>query len=317
MPGVVRFRICGLLLLVWALTSSAVGENINARIDSARSIAELNSMIGEDPKRLGPPISASPQSLSEEKADLKARVALRDRLAGKTAAPPIDAQAEAKRILSAPQYRTVPEGERNWLGESAGRVGERAGQAIEAFLRWLFDLLPRPEAGPLGGPNLGLLGQIFYILAWIVIGGALVAFVVFVARKFGWIPTAVAGRKRAGGGLLDEDEPDRSADEWLLEAARLEREGKFREAVRCLYLACLIRLDEKGVAAFRRGETNWEHLRRIESSRRRPADLDFRDPTSRFDWIWYGHRVNGPDDVAFFRGLYTQILNLKPTEVSA
>jgi hypothetical protein len=317
MLGVARFK--SLIVLLLALTFVGIGlaQSPAERIDAARSVAELNSLIQEDLETFGPPISRSDRTLAQEKADLKARIALRDRLAGRPATATVDAQAEAKRILSAPQYRTVPEGERNWLGESAGRVGERIGQAIGRFFEWLLNLLPRPNVEGLNGLNLGIFGQIIYILAWVLIGGALIAFVVFVARKFGWIPASIAGRKRAGGGLLEEDEPDRTADEWLLEASRLEREGKFREAVRCLYLACLIRLDEKGIAAFRRGETNWEHLRRIEGSRRRPADLDFRDPTSRFDWIWYGHRVNGPEDVAFFRALYTTILNLKPAEVAS
>ena len=317
MLGVAKFKGLIVLLLALSLVGLGLAQTPQERIDAARSVAELNSLIREDLETFGPPIARSDRTLEQEKADLKARIALRDRLAGKPAASQVDAQAEAKRILSAPQYRTVPEGQRNWLGESAGRVGERIGEALSRFFEWLFRMLPRPEVDGLDGMNLGIFGQLIYILAWVIIGGALVAFVVFVARKFGWIPVLAAGRKRAGGGLLEDDEPDRTADEWLLEASRLEREGKFREAVRCLYLACLIRLDEKGVAAFRRGETNWEHLRRIEASRRRPADLDFRDPTSRFDWIWYGHRVNGPEDVAFFRALYTFILNLKPVEVGS
>lgn len=315
MPIGAKHRATVVLLMMLALVSGVCGQGWNERIDAARSVADLNSLISEDPATLGPPIVRQDRPLAEEKTDLKARVQVHLRLEGRASDPAIDAQSEAKRILSAPQYRTVPEAERNWLGESAGRVGQRIGQGLEAFFRWLFDLLPRPNVEALDGANLGVLGQVFYILAWLIIGGALVAFVVFVARRFGWIPTAIAGRKRAGGGLLEDDEPDRTADEWLQEAARLEGEGKFREAVRCLYLACLIRLDEKGVAAFRRGETNWEHLRRIEGSRRRPAELDFRDPTSRFDWIWYGHRVNGTEDVAFFRSLYTAILDMKSAEV--
>jgi hypothetical protein len=108
------------------------------------------------------------------------------------------------------------------------------------------------------------------------------------------------------GGILEDDEPERTADQWLLQAEKLEAEGKYREAVRCLYLACLVRYDDGRVARFRRHETNWEHLYRIEGSSLNPG-LDFRTPTQRFDKVWYGYQVNGPSDVQEFREVYQRL----------
>ncbi|HAY12941.1 MAG TPA: hypothetical protein DCY02_00560 [Armatimonadetes bacterium] len=66
--------------------------------------------------------------------------------------------------------------------------------------------------------------------------------------------------------------------------------------------------DEYGIIPLRREETNWEHLRRLEKSRTRPVDLNFRDVTSRFDVIWYGERTQGMADVDWFRNQYETIM---------
>ena len=107
--------------------------------------------------------------------------------------------------------------------------------------------------------------------------------------------------------MLSEEEPELSRDEYLEEADRLNSEGRHREAVRYLYLACLLLFDESGVARFVRGETNWEHLRRIEASEKRPGDLDFQPATRKFDVVWYGMRVEGPSDVQAMRDWYVLI----------
>jgi len=129
-------------------------------------------------------------------------------------------------------------------------------------------------------------------------------FVFLAARHFRW-----KGRlRRQATAMLDEDEPERTPDEWLERAEALAREGRHREAVRCLYLACLLRFDEHGVARFQRHETNWEHLRRIEASPTMPETLAFREPTRAFDRIWYGHHVQGAEDYERFRAWYSGVM---------
>lgn len=139
-----------------------------------------------------------------------------------------------------------------------------------------------------------------------LLGAGLLAFLIFAISRFTWAKRL----ERKAKALLDEDEPERTVDEWLELANRLESENKFREAVRCLYLACLLKIDEARIARFERSQTNWEHLARIESSARRPAELDFRPPTKAFDEIWYGMRVKGAEDVAKFRTWYREITEM-------
>ena len=131
--------------------------------------------------------------------------------------------------------------------------------------------------------------------------GALVGLFVYVAvRHIKW----KANLARKAKALLEDDEPVRSRDEWLEAADKLEREGKYREAIRALYLASLLAFDEHRVARFERRETNWEHLRRIQISPRLPQGLDFLPATQLFDRVWYGHQINGSNDVKSFRFMY-------------
>jgi hypothetical protein len=155
-------------------------------------------------------------------------------------------------------------------------------------------------------PNLGFLaglGPILYYLMWFLIFLA-ISFLLFLAVKH------INWRKRLtrkASALLEADEPERTLDEWLLQADDLEAQGRYREAVRALYLACLLRFDEALVARFDRGQTNWEHLARIEASPRKPARIDFRSPTQLFDRVWYGKIVRGREDVEQFRAWYVGV----------
>lgn len=215
--------------------------------------------------------------------------------AGKVAKPSV----EAKKILSSPEFRdTGATTTRNWFARSLNRLGEALVGLLENLLR-----MNTPRNG-VDLPNLGigpgLIKGVIILMGVLLLGG-----LVYFLARWKWAPKAV---KKGGGGLLDEDEPDRTADEWMEMADSLESEGRHREAVRCLYLACLVRLDEHKVAAFMRGETNWEHLRRIHASRNRPAGWEFRTATQRFDLVWYGKIVQGSADSIWFRTFYQDLM---------
>ncbi len=187
--------------------------------------------------------------------------------------------------------------ERNWLS--------RLGQHIADGLQELFgraateplDNAITPDIGWLGG-----LGQIIYYLAWVIIIAAIALVLFFVFRHF-----QVGGKKRRVGGILEEDDPERTADEWLEQANALEADGRFREAIRCLYLACLMRFDDANIARFIWHETNWEHLYRFEASPKRPEGLGFREPTQQFDLVWYGKDVATREEYLAFRDTYLDI----------
>ena len=243
------------------------------------------------------------QSILSDK--LAGRIAMeRDAADGAVAKP----QSVAKDILSSPIYVDRDEREgRNWVDASTDRMGRRLGQWLEALWAWLF---PKslPDFPGFRFGNMSGLVVVMWLLIFLVI--AVVLF--FVIRNFAGI-----GRRKRVGGLLKEDEPERTADQWLVQADRLEQEGRLREAVRCLYLACLVRFDDGRVARFRRYETNWEHLYRIEASPKLPDGIDFRHLTQRFDKIWYGHAIKGATDVQEFREVYTQICKALLTKTAA
>lgn len=203
----------------------------------------------------------------------------------------IDPKALLTAIKSSPLYgdRGVEKEGGNWMARALDRLKNLKPN-------WEMPQI-RPRGGPISGP------WIIYLL-WGLLGCALVALGYFAFRHLDW-KARLARRTKA---ILEEDEPERTLDEWLRVAEELTAAGKYREAVRALYLACLLQFDEHRVARFVRHETNWEHLARIEASERKPAELDFREPTKAFDQIWYGFRVNGVTDVERFRGWYSQIV---------
>lgn len=209
-----------------------------------------------------------------------------------------DPRESAKAILRDPKYRDpgATRG-RNWMSGAFDRIGK----AIEDFLKRL-ELRPDASMNPGSAPGWNLVTPV-------VFGGlglGLAAFLIFFLIKFRF---GSRGR-RSGQGLLGDEEIDHTADEWLTRATELERLGQNREAVRCLYLATLTRLDEAQVLNFIRSETNWEHLRRFERSADRPESIDLRFATKEFDRVWYGHRDRGPEDVRRFRDFYQNVLTV-------
>ena len=207
-----------------------------------------------------------------------------------------DRAAQAKRIKMNPLYRDPGDKEEsNWFTKGF----EGLGNWIQRLLESIFNR-NRPDLPELGG-GMTPMYWLQYVF-WGLLGALLLAFLYFVFRRFQW----KQGLERQAKAMLAEDEPERTRDEYLDEADRLTALGKYREAVRCLYLACLLAFDEAGIARFVRGQTNWEHLRRIEESDKKPPDLDFRAPTQKFDVVWYGMKVNGMEDVGAMRFWYEQ-----------
>lgn len=202
-------------------------------------------------------------------------------------------EAAAARKLKSPNlYRDEAAKEQaNWLRGALDR---------------LRNVIPKREPDLSGVRDMQALGGFaaaLIYLVWFLLGAGVLAFTVYAVRF-----VAVGRlRKRKGKAMLEDDEPERTLDEWLALAGDFEREGRYREAVRALYLACLLKFDEHKVARFRRDQTNWEHLARIEGRAELPSNLRFREPTQAFDRIWYGHQVQGAPDVEAFRAWYGQV----------
>lgn len=209
------------------------------------------------------------------------------------------ANAKAKEILQNPVFQDSENREgSNWMK----RALERLGDLLKPKERELQES-PNINMTPPGAINLG---GIFPFILGVLILGLLVA-IVFAFRNVSFKKSEKA--KKARGGMLEEDEPIRSHDEWLTLADQLESQGKYREAIRCLYLAILMRLDESRVVRFERTETNWEHLTRIEPSMA-PKEINYRSLTQKFDLVWYGNRPCNSDDTKSFRSEYLSLVEL-------
>lgn len=55
-----------------------------------------------------------------------------------------------------------------------------------------------------------------------------------------------------------------SVAEWLLRSQKLQQQGKYRQACRCLYLAMLQRLNDAGIAIHQPSRTDGEYLQLIQ-----------------------------------------------------
>ncbi|MBI2892573.1 MAG: DUF4129 domain-containing protein [Deltaproteobacteria bacterium] len=190
-----------------------------------------------------------------------------------------EARAAAERILSADEFRPVPQ-----PGE--GHFGDWLREVIERLLELIT---PDPE-GLLGGPTFALPGMDVFLVVGIVL---LLAGLSFVA----WV-TLSGRRKRAplqaaATEAAAVDPRERDPEDILAEAEAKRRSGELREALRILYLATLVRLDRFRRISFDPSLTNWQYLRFFP----RGPDRDrFAELTDLFDHKWYGHEPISDDD---------------------
>ncbi len=288
------------MLVLLALVAAASAQDHGAALrtlDSARpeevrhAMQALAKDVGEDDSVLTEALDAYLSNPTDaHRQTLRTRLALRAR--GER--PRMNTEvARAAAKASASTAADPDPGishDSNWLG-----------RVIQRLKNWR---IPRNDrTGDLD--SLVALGPALILLVKVVLGLLLAGFLIFAVCQFRWR----RGLRRRAAALLEESEPERTPDGWLERGEGLAAEERYREAVRCLYLACLLRFDEHGVARFERHETNWEHLVRISTSPKLPAALDFRPPTAAFDRIWYGQRVRGRGDFDAFRAWYSQIVS--------
>ena len=280
-----------------------LNERLQGVDDPKAAAPVLSGDLPDDPElqQLAQTVTSGGSDALKALASLKQRVEVGALAEG--IQPDPKAAADAQDIKSSPLYHDAHVEQANWWSRAASQ-----------FVAWLRKLLPKQDVRPpgiLAAPS--LLGAWVIYLMWALLAGLVCLLAYIAIRHFRWQTKLM----RSAKALLDEDEPERTADEWLEKAAALEQQGRFREAVRCLYLACLLRFDEARIARFDRGQTNWEHLQRIQASSNLPSGLDFRPATQAFDQIWYGMRVRGKDDVDRFRGWYVQVAEAVTRRVAA
>lgn len=170
-----------------------------------------------------------------------------------------------EKILLQPEYQW-PEQQED-LGDSL----------IDRFLDWFFGLFP--DSWSFGGGAINL-GWLYYPIS-----------AVFIAALLYYIFKGTIGSlvsEESLGGTDGQGEENMTSDGAIRQAQQLSSRGDNRVAVRYLYLAALLLLEEKGLLHYDRTKTNQEYVRDLSGQ---PGLLK---PLQRvvnvFDRVWYGFR---------------------------
>ncbi|MEN9937740.1 MAG: hypothetical protein RLZZ387_4319 [Chloroflexota bacterium] len=208
--------------------------------------------------------------------------ALADALALPPGAAPADAQDRLREILSRPPLdRSAPEPPRWWLN-----FLDWLGRVLELILRPMADAAPATGnatawvVGAVGGLLLlGVLGYLLLGLRRSVVSGA---------------------RERS-----DDHEARLTSRAALDQAGETIRAGDSRSAVRYLYLAALLWLDERGQLRYDRALTNREYLEHVRDN---PELFGRLAPiVATFDRVWYGHAALSDEELERYRRQVEQL----------
>lgn len=164
-------------------------------------------------------------------------------------------------------------------------------------VRWFFELL----------------GDLPESLRWLVVIGLLSVLLALVGHIIWTFVRAIQGTPMKRFGSINRD---RFASPEELEASAEGRaaEGDLIGAIRCLFRACLLRIERAEEKPFRRGITNREILRRYRTS-------PLFEPLSRLvetiDTRWYGHAPCEEGDYLDCRTEHARIRSLVERQAHA
>jgi len=181
-------------------------------------------------------------------------------------------------------------------GVLAGPAFQQSESLLDRLRRWLGELLARlfPEASAPGAINPAAATAV-EVVGWVVVVTAAAVLLFLLSR---WLRTLLqsfvgdAAMTAASG----DGEPATAAAARAA-AGRSAQEGDYRSAVRQLYLAALLTLQEQRIASRDRSLTNREVLARVPAEH--PTHDHLQPIVEVFDDVWYG--VHEPDDATFAR----------------
>jgi hypothetical protein len=175
-------------------------------------------------------------------------------------------------------YATLRQPEFQWQTESPNpiqqfiqKLMQRINNAFVKFLEWLF-----PDSD-----------GVIYIPVDLIftIGGSILLIIMFLYILRGTWSNIIAEAENAvnrGGDAPLTSETARQRARQLSEA------GDHRTAIRYLYLASLLLLEERGLLRYDRSLTNRETLRSVENHHELASPLQ--DVVETFDRVWYGYQ---------------------------
>jgi hypothetical protein len=210
-----------------------------------------------------------------------------------------DPQADVKKILERPEFIPPPPPEvkaKPEPEEGPSAFGQWWDKLWDGFFKWLRDWLGRHPSEPeqksdfkLGFGDLGL-GNIVVVVVVAVLLGFLVYLMVrfFKRDEEAEIDSGQqSGIKEEGLAVDPMSALARPPESWAGSADTLAAEGRYREAIRHLYLALLSRLHRDGAIDYDPAKSNWDYFRDFKGDRALIGP--FRELTRRFDFAWYGN----------------------------
>jgi hypothetical protein len=174
----------------------------------------------------------------------------------------------------------------------AGPAFQQGESWWDVFRRWLAEWLDRllPDSARTSS-NSGAAGRASDLIAWSIGIVGIVAIVLLLAYWLrGLLSGFVANADADEDGHTGDDLPQTPA-EARQRAAGAANVGNYRSAVRNLYLAALLALEQHGLVPADRSLTNREVLGRIDSTH--PLRPHLQPVVETFDDVWYG--VHEPD----------------------
>jgi len=178
-----------------------------------------------------------------------------------------------QRILARPEYQPAKPGLFDGFYRALARVLDTVLRWILKPLEWVIDRLS----------NLG--GDASPTVRWLVMG-LLTVLLLLVLLHIYYTASGAFGRRRRAGRSQDRL-PGLAPDPVLLarQAQAAAARGEYREALRLLYLAALLRLDRAGVLTYHPSVTNWSYADALAG--RSGLAAPFRDLTALADRALY------------------------------
>jgi hypothetical protein len=190
-------------------------------------------------------------------------------VAGTAPAPP-DGRAALTRVLARREFH------KSWWQRTREKLAALGGRAV----RYVFEHFPSPPEGMHVPANL------WRVIGYSALAAAALVVALLVVRMVMRLTGAPLPEERAAA--LGEEEPRRPHTEWLAEADRMLREGRYGAAVRAFYLAALMRLDETGRLSYDRARADGRFVRALERGGEAELARQLLELSRLFSRIWYG-----------------------------
>jgi hypothetical protein len=137
------------------------------------------------------------------------------------------------------------------------------------------------------------------IVAWLILGAAVLTLLWLVRNAFGPLPR-FSGPRPVETTIVVDPIDERDAAAWRAEAERLAAAGAWDEAIRARYRAVVADLVATGTLDDIAGTTPGEHRRRLLAEGVAGGAV-FAELTDLFELVWYGPVDAGPADLEAFR----------------